>query len=328
MSKIKLYPLKFTPILKPTIWGGNKLATELQKPSLENELIGESWEISGVKDNISVVADGELKGRSLAELIRSYKADLLGNKVYAEFGEEFPLLIKFIDANQDLSIQVHPDDKLAKQRHDSFGKTEMWYVLDADKNATLISGFNRATNKEEYLEYFNSGRLLELLNREEVKKDDVYFLPAGRVHTIGEGLLIAEIQQTSDITYRIYDFDRTDKDGNHRQLHTEEALDAIDYNFYHDYRASFSKEGEESQLASCKYFVVNRLQLKGDTDRSYHSIDSFKILMFLNGAGTIKYDGCSVSYVIGDTYLIPANIDEISLIPESESKILEVYLPS
>jgi mannose-6-phosphate isomerase len=328
LSTRKLYPLKFNPILKPTIWGGNKLATVLQKPSPDNELIGESWEISGVKDNISVVVNGELEGMGLSELIRNYKADLLGEKVYAEFGEEFPLLIKFIDANQDLSIQVHPDDKLAKQRHNSFGKTEMWYVLDSDNEATLISGFNKATNKEEYLEYFNSGRLLELLNREEDKKDDVYFLPAGRVHTIGKGLLIAEIQQTSDITYRIYDFDRTDKDGNSRQLHTEEALDAIDYNFYNDYRTSYSKKGEESLLASCKYFVVNRLQISGETDRSYRTIDSFKILMFLDGTGTIKYADGSIPYVKGDTYLIPADIDEISLMPESESKILEVYLPS
>lgn len=310
------------------IWGGNKLASILKKPSPKDELIGESWEISGVKDNISVVANGDLKGTSLTELIRNYKADILGKKVYAEFGEEFPLLTKFIDANQDLSIQVHPDDKLAKQRHDSFGKTEVWYVLDAESDATLISGFNKATNKEEYLDYFDSGRLLELLNREEVKKDDVYFLPAGRVHTIGKGLLIAEIQQTSDLTYRIYDFDRTDKDGNTRQLHTEEALDAIDFNFYDDYKTSYNKEGEESLLASCKYFTVNRLHLSSETIRNYNAIDSFKILMILDGSGTIGFDDGSISYVKGDTILIPAVIDKISLMPETKSKILEVYLPS
>ena len=299
MINKKLYPLKFNPILKSTIWGGNKLASQLQKPSPDNELVGESWEISGVKDNISVVANGALKGTSLSELIKNYKADLMGERVYHEFGEEFPLLIKFIDANQDLSIQVHPDDKLAKQRHNSFGKTEVWYVLDADDDATLISGFNKATNKEEYLDYFNSGRLIELLNSEEVKKDDVYFLPAGRVHTIGKGLLIAEIQQTSDITYRIYDFDRTDKDGNTRQLHTEEALDAIDFKFYDDYRTSYKKDAEESLLASCKYFVVNRLHLSGVTNRNYDSIGSFKILMFLDGSGTIDYLDSTISYTKG-----------------------------
>ena len=327
MSKMN-YPLKFNPILKSTIWGGNKLASQLQKPSPDEELVGESWEISGVKDNISVVANGDLKGTSLSELIKNHKADLLGEKVYNNFGEEFPLLIKFIDANQDLSIQVHPDDKLAKRRHDSFGKTEVWYVLDAENEATLISGFNKATNKEEYLDYFNSGRLLELLNREEVQKDDVYFLPAGRVHTIGKGLLIAEIQQTSDITYRIYDFDRKDKNGNTRQLHTEEALDAIDFNYYNDYKTYYNKEAEESLLASCKYFIVNRLRLRSETRRNYDSIDSFKILMFLDGSGTIDYIGGSISYAKGDTFLIPAVLDKISLMPESKSKILEIYLPS
>jgi len=233
MSKPDLYPLMFEPVLKPTLWGGRKLGTALGKPLPPNELIGESWEVSGVKDNISVVANGPLQGRLLTDLMDTYKSDLLGAGVYERYPDEFPLLIKFIDANQDLSIQVHPDDELARQRHNSFGKTEMWYVIDAEPGATLISGFNRPTSRAEYLEYFHNGRLMELLNRESVAPGDVFFLPAGRVHTIGKGLLIAEIQQTSNITYRIYDFDRVDKDGNKRQLHTEEALDAIDYRFYH-----------------------------------------------------------------------------------------------
>ena len=323
----KLYPLKFTPILKSTIWGGNKLSSVLNKPNQGYEPIGESWEISGVKNNISVVANGSLKGNSLTDLIQTYQADLLGAKVFEKFGQEFPLLIKFIDANQDLSIQVHPDDKLAKERHNSFGKTEMWYVVDAEERATLISGFKKATDKEEYLSYFNSGKLTKLLNYEEVEKDDVYFLPAGRVHTIGKGLIIAEIQQTSDITYRIYDFDRVDKDGNTRQLHVEEALDAIDFNFYNDYKTLYNKEEEDSLLVKCNYFTAHRLLLNDTTIRDYSSIDSFVILMFLEGSGVIEYSDNSFSYVKGDTFLIPAMVEGLSVRPDLTSKLLEVFIP-
>ena len=235
MSSIELYPLKFDPILKEKIWGGTKLGTVLDKPTGDSENMGESWEISGVEGNISVVSEGDLKGRTLVELINEYKGELIGEHVYEKFGDKFPLLIKFIDANDDLSIQVHPDDELAQKRHNSFGKTEMWYVVDAEEGATLISGFKKQTNKEEYLRIFEEGNLTDILNSEDVVNDDVFFLPAGRVHTIGKGLLIAEIQQTSDITYRIYDFDRVDKNGVGRELHVEEAVDAIDYSFYENY---------------------------------------------------------------------------------------------
>jgi mannose-6-phosphate isomerase len=328
LSNKHLYPLKFNPILKSTIWGGNKLASVFGKVGHDKEHIGESWEISGVKNNISIVNNGELSGNSLTDLIRKYKGEILGENIYNTFGEEFPLLIKFIDANQDLSIQVHPDDTLAKRRHNSFGKTEMWYVVDAEEDATLISGFNRATNKKEYLKYFNSGKLTDLLNREEVETGDVYFLPAGRVHTIGKGLLIAEIQQTSDITYRIYDFNRVDKDGNTRQLHVDEALDAIDFNLYDEYKTSYRKESDESLLVSCKYFFVNRLQLKSPLNRDYNSNDSFVIFMFLEGSGIIEYSDGSMHYAKGDTFLVPAIQRKLSIIPKSTSKLLEVYIPS
>lgn len=240
MHKTPLYPLKFEPILKDKIWGGEKLKKVLDKPTDSKEC-GESWELSGVAGDVSIVSEGELKGKSLTELIGTYTGDLLGKKVYSRFGNNFPLLIKFIDANQDLSIQVHPNDAMAKERHNSFGKTEMWYVVDAEPGATLISGFNKPTSKEEYLEYFNSGKLTDLLNKENVENDDVFYLPAGRVHTIGKGLLIAEIQQTSDITYRIYDFDRTDAQGNKRELHVEQALGAIDFGFYKEYKTAYDK---------------------------------------------------------------------------------------
>lgn len=326
MNNSKLYPLKFEPILKDKIWGGEKLKQLLDKPTDSKEC-GESWELSGVAGDISVVSEGELKGKSLTELIDTFKGDLLGDKVYSKFGNEFPILIKFIDANQDLSIQVHPNDRMAKERHNSFGKTEMWYVVDAEPEATLISGFNKPTSREEYLEYFNSGKLIDLLNRENVDKDDVFFLPAGRVHTIGKGLLIAEIQQTSDITYRIYDFDRTDAQGNKRELHVKEALDAIDFNFYENYKTSYNTNASETNLVSCQYFTTNKLIVEKKVKRNYQSIDSFVVLMCLEGAGTIQFGTEEVSYKLGDTLLIPNVLREVTLNTDLKSKLLEVYVP-
>ncbi len=328
MSLPPLYPLKFTPILKPTLWGGRKLRSRLHKPLPEDELIGESWEISGVKDNISEVANGPLAGQSLVTLLEDYRGALLGEQVYARFGADFPLLVKFIDANQDLSIQVHPDDTLARQRHNSFGKTEMWYVIDAEPGATLISGFNRPTSREEYRAYFQRGQLLDLLNREQVAPDDVFFLPAGRVHTIGRGLLIAEIQQTSDITYRIYDFDRVDKAGNKRQLHVEEALAAIDFSFYTDYKTAYDKQATTAELAACRYFICNRILAGQPVTRNYKHTGSFVILIFLHGQGTLECAQGNFAYTTGDTWLLPACTNEITLVPRQPGKVLEVYLPS
>ena len=281
MKSPELYPLKFKPIIKSPIWGGKKLGSILAKPVGNKDTCGESWEISGVEGNISEVNNGALKGENLRTLIQEHKGALIGNKVFQEFGDKFPLLIKYIDANQDLSIQVHPDDALAKKRHNSFGKTEMWYVIDAEEGASLISGFNKETNSTEYLKFFNAGRLTELLNKEQAINDDVFFLPAGRVHTIGQGLLIAEIQQTSDITYRIYDFDRVDKDGNKRELHVDEALDAIDFNFYNSYKTAYNKNQSTVELATSKYFVCNRLLVMSTLTREYGKLDSFVILDYL-----------------------------------------------
>lgn len=326
MSKTKLYPLKFFPILKDKIWGGKKLKTVLNKPTNSSDC-GESWEISGVSGDVSVVSDGPLKGTSLLDLIKDYKNELVGGKVFKKFKNEFPLLIKFIDASQDLSIQVHPDDALAKERHNSFGKTEMWYVVDAEPDANLISGFNKPTSKEEYLNYFNSGKLIDLLNKEEVENDDVFFLPAGRVHTIGKGLLIAEIQQSSDITYRIYDFDRIDSHGNTRELHVEEATDAIDYKFYTRYKTSYDKLSNETRLESCQYFNTNRLLIEQPVLRDYGSTDSFVIIMCLQGEGIINYETHSIKYNLGDTILIPNRLQNIIIQPMVRSKLLEVYVP-
>ena len=275
---MKLYPLKFIPILKDKIWGGTKLETILDKSTSGSKEAGESWEISGVEGNISTVSEGAFKGKTLVELIDQFKGDLIGSKVYDIFKNKFPLLIKFIDANDDLSIQVHPNDELGMKRHNSFGKTEMWYVVAAEEGATLISGFNKAITKSEYLDYFNRGDLVKLLNKEDVFDDDVFFLPAGRVHTIGKGLLIAEIQQTSDITYRIYDFHRVDSNGNGRELHVDEAIDAIDYNYYDEYKTKYNKFSFEDEIGRSKYFITNRLIID---DKNKIVINIVPIIIFM-----------------------------------------------
>jgi len=326
MNNFQLYPLKFQPILKDKIWGGKKLKTVLNKPIGTSTECGESWEISGVPGDISVVSEGSLQGKTLVNLIEEFKGELVGDKVFEKFKSDFPLLIKFIDANQDLSIQVHPNDAMAKERHNSFGKTEMWYVVDAEKGASLISGFNKPTSKGEYLDYFSSGKLTKLLNKEHVFNDEVYFLPAGRVHTIGKGLLIAEIQQTSDITYRIYDFDRLDAKGNKRDLHVEQALDAIDYSYYQDYKTQYDTKSNETELVSCPYFTTKRLIVDNELNRNYSTLDSFVVLMCLQGEGSLHFGSNSISYTLGDTILIPNKLSELTILPSSFSKLLEVYV--
>ena len=250
-----LYPLKFRTIFKDKIWGGDKIMTVLGKNYSPLPNCGETWEISGVEGNLSKVKEGELKGCDLVSLIDTYREQLVGKKVFDRFGLEFPLLVKFIDANDDLSVQVHPDDTQARLRHNSFGKTEMWYIFQADEGARLNAGFNRPLSKEQYKQYVDNGKVMDILNWVDVQEDDVFFLPAGRVHSIGKGILLAEIQQTSDITYRIYDFDRKDSEGNERQLHTEEALDVIDFTYHDEYKTRYKDQvNEVVELVQCPYF--------------------------------------------------------------------------
>ena len=322
-----LYPLKFKTIYKDKIWGGQKIKTYLHKDFGALPNCGETWEISGVKSDVSVVDGGELQGRSLDELLETYRDQLVGKKVYEHFGNVFPLLVKFIDANEDLSIQVHPDDKLGKERHNSFGKTEMWYVVEADPGATLIAGFNRELNEAVYLEKFNSGHLTDILNKEDVKAGDVFFLPAGRVHTIGKGLLIAEIQQTSDITYRIYDFDRVDDKGNKRELHVEEALAAIDYKHYPEYKTSYKPvKNETVKLVSCPYFTTNIVDFTHSTTKNYSALDSFVIHVCVEGAYTVKYNGIDYPVKMGECILLPKTVDHVELTTTAGFKILESYI--
>lgn len=321
-----LYPLKFKTIFKDKIWGGEKIKTVLGKDFGDLPNCGETWEISGINGDISEVSEGRLGGKLLTELIQEYKAELVGDAIYKNYQNEFPLLIKFIDANDDLSIQVHPDDALAKKRHNSFGKTEMWYVLHADEGASLISGFNQTLTKSQYLEYFESGRLDEILNREQAVKDDVFFLPAGRVHTIGKGLMIAEIQQTSDITYRIYDFDRKDAEGNKRELHVEEALGAIDFKHYDEYKTEYSKESSESQtLVDGQYFTTNRHLIAKETTLNYLSNDSFIIYLVIEGEGKLNYGSdAPIDIQGGEAILLPAIFDQITIEVNQTIKLLEV----
>lgn len=325
----QLYPLKFRPILKDKIWGGQKMATQLNKKFTHLPNAGESWEISGVEGDISEITNGILEGNSLQEAIEVYMGDLVGEKVYEKFGNEFPLLIKFIDANDDLSIQVHPDDKLSKERHNAYGKTEMWYIVQADKDASLISGFSAEVTKEEYIKHVENNSVESILNSETVKAGDVFFMPAGRVHAIGSGLLVAEIQQTSDVTYRIYDFNRKDDEGNTRELHTELAVDAIDYTLEDNYRTEYdSLKGVSSEIVSCQYFTTNILELTESLEKSYNDLDSFVIYMCLEGDYTVSWgDDNSIKVDKGESILIPASLENFNLTPDSgEVKLLEVYI--
>lgn len=325
----KLYPLKFKNIFKEVIWGGEKLAQALGKNLDGRTNIGESWEISCVKDNVSVVADGFLAGNELDELIEVYMGELVGDAVFEEFGTEFPLLIKFIDANDALSIQVHPNDEQAKERHNSRGKTEMWYVVAADEGAELVAGFKETTTKETYTQKLADGQIQDLINVEPVKAGDVFFIPAGRIHAIGKGMLVAEIQETSNITYRIYDWDRTDADGKGRELHTEQAVDVLEYKRPESFKTDYHAEvNTPVNLADCQYFTTNLLEFTTRVERDYVTLDSFVIHMCLEGAYDLYYEGVQepISLKKGETVLIPASLNSTILQPNSTAKILEVYI--
>ena len=322
-NRMQLYPLKFEPILKERLWGGTKLKDVLGKPS-ENDITGESWELSGVKDDISIVSNGSFSGTSLQELINQKPEELLGKDVFQRFGQEFPILIKFIDAKQDLSIQLHPNDALAKERHNSFGKTEMWYVMDADKGANLIVGFNKNVTKEEYSKSLKKDTLLDLLNYEPVKEGDTFFINTGKIHAIGAGVLLAEIQQTSDVTYRVFDFNRRDKNGNLRELHTELALDAMDYDKKDDFKVAYNDQtNAANEMVDCPYFKTTFINLTQNFSLDISKRDSFTIYMCVGGSAKISSDTGSVMIQKGETVLIPASSKTIS-IDTTEAKLLEV----
>ena len=319
--------LKFEPIFKSPIWGGNKI---IPYKGVESDLntVGESWEISGVKGDESIIANGEHKGKSLAWLVGEMKSDLVGKSNYERFGDEFPLLIKFIDAQQDLSIQVHPNDELSKKRHDKCGKTEMWYIIDADKGAKLRAGFAEKITPEQYEEHIKNDTITNVLKEYDIAAGDLFFLPAGRIHSIGAGSLIAEIQQTSDVTYRIYDFNRKDDNGNGRELHTELSKKAIDYETLPDYRTNYvSMKDREVELISCKYFTTSLYDLDNDMQCDYRKLDSFVIMICVEGEGlVVTNDNQSVSIRQGETILLPATTTGATIKPNIGIKMLISYI--
>lgn len=323
---MNLYPLKFTPIPKYRLWGGNKLNTVLNK-GFEGVNNGESWEISNVKGDETTVLNGQLKGKTLKQLSAEFKDAFLGAEVYKKFGIEFPLLIKFIDAKTPLSVQVHPHDEIAKKRHNSFGKNEMWYIMDADENAEIIVGFNRNLNKENYSEYVEKGSILKILNTVKTKKGDAFNIPTGRVHAIGAGVLLAEIQQTSDITYRIFDYNRVDKvTGRERELHNDLAKDVVDFEVKDNYRTSFKKEiNISNKLIYTPYFKSNFLNITETIKKDYSNLDSFVILICVEGKLEIVFKTDTFLINKGETILIPANILNLIFKPIKASKLLEVF---
>ncbi len=325
----ELYPLKFEPILKQRIWGGHALMENYGKKADREALIGESWELSAVSGDISVVTNGFLAGNNLQEIVEVYMGDITGEAIYEKFGDEFPLLIKLIEAREVLSIQVHPDDKLAKKRHNAYGKTEMWYILEAERDAVVFTGFRNSITKEDYKNALADNKLPHLLNTECPKKGDVLFTPAGRIHAIGAGLILVEIQQTSDITYRIYDWGRLAPDGQSRKLHLDLAEDTLDFNASRD--CIIRKESIPDttiNLVNCEYFVTNILYFNNPVDKDYNLLDTFVIYICLEGEFIIKWDKGSEIVLKGETVLIPAVLAELALEPKPEAKILEVFINS
>ena len=329
MATEQLYPLTFTPLLKEVIWGGSDIRP-FKGLEPDDKKIGESWEISHVDDNFSIVAEGALAGKNLDELIDLYGERLVGKSVQERFGHRFPLLIKFIDARDYLSIQVHPDDELGMKRHNSFGKTEMWYVINAAPKAKLYSGFAVQSSPEDYVRRIEEGTIVDALAEYEVHPGDVFFLPAGRVHAIGAGCFIAEIQQTSNITYRIYAYDRTDAAGNKRELHTELAKDAIDYRLEKDYRTAYTPVADQPvHLVECQYFETNLLDLTQPISRDWSQLDSFVIYICMEGKVTLRdAQGNEVSLHQGQSVLVPAENPSLTLTPEGSVKLLETYIPA
>ena len=326
-----LYPIRFTPLLKERIWGGKTLLANAKQGKAKKidatQPYGESWELSAVKGDESVVANGFLKRNNIEEIIEVYMGNLIGDKVYEKYGLTFPLLIKSLDCHDVLSVQVHPDDELAAERHNSYGKTEMWYIVDAEPGAFIYIGFNRKDiTREEYIAAINEGRLPELLNKVEVKPGDTFFIPAGTIHALGKGVVVLEIQQTSDVTYRVYDWDRVDDNGNPRELHTALAVDAIDFASDKDkcimrYEA---KKNASTQMVKCDYFTTNIIELEGEAERELESIDSFVLYICAEGEADVCMGDNKEHLEPFDLVMIPAEADSVKLC--GNAKLLEVYI--
>lgn len=316
----------FNPIFKTIIWGGEKIAP-YKSVETDQRNIGESWEISGVEGSESIVADGPDAGLTLTQLLERYGAKLLGEKNYKKYGNTFPLLIKFIDACQDLSVQVHPTDELARERGSKFGKTEMWYVLGAEKDAVLANGFNRNVDPDEYEKLVETGEIMDVLNFNAIKPGDTFFIPAGRVHAIGKGAFVAEIQETSDITYRLYDYKRKDKDGNERQLHTKEAFDAINFNDTEGKPVDYKLLRDiPVNLVTSPFFTTNLWQIDHEVMRDYSEWDTFIAIICTKGSATITTDNETKHVKEGTSVLIPASCKKLTIFPDKVFEALETYI--
>ena len=322
---MSLYPLKFQSIFKYRIWGGDKLKTTLNK-NYSDDCIGESWELSDVDGDISIIDNGAYKGTGLNFLLEKYPNEILGKKVFNDSGYKFPLLLKFIDAKLPLSIQVHPNDEIAKQRYDSLGKSEMWYVMDSDADAELIIGFNEEVTKTTYQKAIDTSTITAILNTVKVKKGDAFYIPAGRIHAIGAGVMLAEIQQTSDITYRIYDYDRVDKKTNSkRDLHTEQSLDVIDFEVLDSYETKYLKtENVPNKLVYSPFFKTDVVFLDGQLTKNYSNKDSFVIYMCVDGNLDLAYNNINYNLSKGEVMLLPAIINEVVI--KGKAEFIEVYM--
>ena len=325
----ELYPLKFETVLKEKVWGGNALATHFNKKTNGSDHIGESWELSAIADDQSVISNGFLAGNNIEEVIEVYMGDITGDQIYEKFGNEFPLLIKFIEAQEDLSIQVHPNDNLAKKRHKAYGKTEMWYILECKKNSKIYTGFKPGVTKEIYEDALKNNRIEDIMNVETPEPGNAFFTPAGRVHAIGAGIVLVEIQQTSDITYRIFDWNRKGTGKEKRELHTDLALDAIDFNQNGSNKLSkLPVINNNLNLVNCEFFNTNLLWFNKAIDKEYHFIDSFVVYICTDGEFQICWDGNTEKVIKGETVLLPAMIKEVTLKPLNEARLLEVYVNS
>jgi mannose-6-phosphate isomerase len=314
----------FEPQLKQTLWGGDRIIP-FKHLDTQMEAVGESWEISGVNGSETIVATGQDKGKSLNQLVREQKGRLVGEENYQRFGDEFPLLIKFIDARQDLSIQVHPDDEIAQRHGKSHGKTEMWYAFASAPGAVLYNGLKRQLTPEVYEQMVENDTITEALARYEVSEGDVFFIPAGRIHAIGAGCFVAEIQQTSDVTYRIYDYKRKDKNGNYRELHTKEAAESIDFRIYNNQHITYElSKNEGVQVVSCPHFTTAVYDLTEPMTLDYSELDSFVILIAVKGQGKLICEDEEITFQMGDTVLLPATTQEVKV--EGNVKFLETYV--
>ena len=323
---MEIYPIRFNPIFKHKVWGGNKLKELLNKPVSE-ENIGESWEISGVKNYVTKVANGIYQDKDLNDLVREFKSKFLGEENFKRFGEEFPLLIKFLDAKENLSVQLHPDDDLARERHNSFGKNEMWYLIDTEKDSFLNLGLKKDVQESDVLQAIQNNSLVDLLNFQKVNQGDSYFIKAGKIHAIGGGIVLAEIQQTSDVTYRIYDWDRLDSMGQSRELHLEEAKEAIDYDSTYNFNLPYNlNDANSSELISCKFFTTNIILVDKIYKRDLSFIDSFVIYICVEGETEVRVEDATLNMKLGESILLPAISKMVEFKSEKETKLLEVYI--